>query len=260
MKCINCGKEHSNKKFCSKGCSTIFNNKNRIVLESTRQKISNSLKNKVKKENDVKICPNCGKEHNNKKYCSYSCVATYNNKTRVILDSTRIKLSKINKGKPGCKHTEETKKIISKKVKQYYLDNPDKHFWTNKDKFFSKPCELLKNILLSKNLFFTEEYKPLTDYNYTVDIAFVDCKIGIEINGNQHYKIGESGLSLNDYYQNRHDMIEKAGWHLVELHYKTVYDKNIDDIINNIFNKLFVYDGNTNKYLNNFVNKKDMSL
>jgi len=255
MKCLNCNTEHDNKKFCSKSCLTIYNNKNRVVSDLTKKKISDSLKNGAKAK-EVKKCFNCGKDHINVKFCSISCKASYHNKHREVTEITRQKLSKINKGKVGHKHSEEIKKNLSNKMKEYYLNNPDKHFWTNKEKFISKPCEFFKKKLIDKNFVFIEEYIPLKDYNYSIDIAFVDYKIGIEINGNQHYKIGQSGLYLNDYYQKRHDLIEKEGWFLVELHYKTVYDKNIDEIINNIFNKLFHYDFNTNEYLNNFVNKK----
>ena len=68
MKCLNCGKEHDNKKFCSKSCSTFYKNKNSIVSDETKRKISFSIKNKKKKK--VTICLNCGNEHNNKKFCS----------------------------------------------------------------------------------------------------------------------------------------------------------------------------------------------
>ncbi|MDY5668732.1 MAG: hypothetical protein SPK43_05840 [Candidatus Onthovivens sp.] len=55
---------------------------------------------------------------------------------------------------------------------------------------------------------FIEEYCPFIDSAISVDIAFPDIKIGIEINGNQHYN--RDG-SLKDYYQKRHDKLEEAG-------------------------------------------------
>ena len=48
-----------------------------------------------------------------------------------------------------------------------------------------------------------------------IDIAFPDIKLGIEINGNQHYN---SDGTLKDYYQERHNLIEEAGWKLLEVH------------------------------------------
>jgi very-short-patch-repair endonuclease len=203
-------------------------------------------------------CANCGNEHNNKKFCSYSCIASYNNRIRIISDITKKKLSKINKGKVGHKHSDETKKTISKKLKEFYDKNPDKHNWlVNRKK--SKPCEFLKNYLRNKNIYFVEELKPLNDYAYSIDIALPEYKIGIEVNGNQHYKKGEQQLTLDDYYQNRHNLIEDGGWKLIELHYKTVYDKNIDLIIDKILkNNDFIYDVETKNYIIDCINRKKL--
>jgi uncharacterized protein YydD (DUF2326 family) len=59
-------------------------------------------------------------------------------------------------------------------------------------------------------------------------VAFPDKKIGIEINGNQHYN---SDKTLKTYYQNRHDLIVADGWKLYELHYSFVFSKEIDNFI-----------------------------
>lgn len=40
------------------------------------------------------ICPNCNIEHDNPKFCSKSCSASLNNKTRVLSSSTKSKISK----------------------------------------------------------------------------------------------------------------------------------------------------------------------
>ena len=102
--CLNCGKElkRGQNKFCSNSCSATFNNKNRIVSDETKEKISKTLlaykpiKNekivRVKKitkrvrvekttkrirveKNDVKnFCKFCGTEiKKNKKYCTSKC-------------------------------------------------------------------------------------------------------------------------------------------------------------------------------------------
>lgn len=255
MKCLNCGKEHNNKSYCSKKCNISYRNKNRIVSFETKQKISISLKNK--KPKNIKNCLCCGKEHNNRHFCSHNCSASYNNKFREITDETRMKLSKINKGKIGFKHNDETKRILSEKLRNYYLQNPEKHNWRRCDKMISKPCELFKEILKIKNIFFVEELKPLNDYNYSIDVALPEYKIAFEINGNQHYKRGISELKLNEYYQNRHDLIVNGGWNLIELFYKTVYDKNISSLVDNILiEKNFEYNIETKKYFIDSINKK----
>lgn len=124
------------------------------------------------------------------------------------------------KNKPGTmkgkKHAEETKKLMSEKRKKYLKENPDKHPWKNRNKSISEPCEKVKCFLSNQGIEFVPEWTPLTDRHYSIDIAFPDIKLGIEINGNQHY---DAKGNLLPYYQERHDLITKAGWTLLELHY-----------------------------------------
>lgn len=129
-------------------------------------------------------------------------------------------------------HTEENKKRMSEIRKQYLKDHPESHCWKSNDKFKSKPCEKFKEILKNKNISFVEEYQPLKDRFFSIDIAFPNDKIGIEINGNQHYdKEGD----LKKYYMERHQIIESLGWKLYEIPYNKIYDNNfIDDFIKNI--------------------------
>ena len=92
-------------------------------------------------------------------------------------------------------------------IKKWLKNNPNKHSWkTSKKK--SIPCEKFKNILKSNKISFVEEFTPLIDRMFSIDIAFPDKKIGIEINGNQHYS---SDGQLKPYYKDRHDLIEKKG-------------------------------------------------
>ena len=117
--------------------------------------------------------------------------------------------------------------------------NPDKHPWKKNDKFKSKPCELLKSILKDNFLDFHSELQPLEDRFYSIDIAFIDKGIGIEVNGNQHYN---SSGQLNSYYRERKDMIESKGWKILDIHYSKVYDQDfvssLIDFINGINQKI----------------------
>ena len=126
--------------------------------------------------------------------------------------------------------SEETKKLISQKRKAYLKENPDKHPWKNKDKFISEPCEYLKNKLKEQNIPYVEEYEPFLDKNrfFSVDIAFPDERIGIEVNGNQHYN--RDG-TLKSYYQERHDYFTANGWGLIEIHYSSVYSLDVGKIL-----------------------------
>lgn len=127
----------------------------------------------------------------------------------------------INKPKPVI-HTEETKRNLSEKRKQWLKDNPDKHPWRNKDKFKSKPCEKVKEFLSQLNIPFIEEYQPEIDGRaFSIDIALPDKMIALEINGNQHY---ERDGTLKAYYQERHDLLEFSGWDVYEIHYSACFN------------------------------------
>ncbi len=117
---------------------------------------------------------------------------------------------------------------MSNLQKKYLQENPENHPWKRKDKFISTPCEFLKNKFRDANIKFEKEFIPLyPDRYFSIDIAFVNKKIGIEVNGNQHYN--KNG-TLRSYYKKRHDLIEKAGWKLIELHYSKVYTYELSDI------------------------------
>lgn len=126
------------------------------------------------------------------------------------------------------RHSDKTKIIMSEKRKIWLSNNPEKHPWKNSSKFISEPCEFLKERLRENGFKFEEEYQPLKGRFFSLDIAFPKTKIGIEINGNQHYK--KDG-SLKKYYEDRHNIIEKSGWKLIEFHYLDAYRKDIIEMI-----------------------------
>lgn len=132
------------------------------------------------------------------------------------------------------RHSSETKKIISKKRKSFLSSNPDKHPWKRKNKNISEPCEVFKTKLKNNNITFLEEFSPLKDRYYSIDICFPNIKIGIEINGNQHYN---SDKSLKKYYQDRKNNIESEGWKIYDIYYTKVYDENFcESFINELKN------------------------
>jgi very-short-patch-repair endonuclease len=150
----------------------------------------------------------------------------------------------------GHKHSEETKKRISEKRKQWLLEHKEQHVWRRDSKFLSEPCEHLKTYLKEKGINFVEEYEPFKDVNYCVDIAWPDEKIAIEVNGNQHYN--KDG-SLSKYYQKRHNLFESRGWKIFEIHYTKCYNININDF-KDILN-LSIYDKN---YVGKYFSKKEL--
>lgn len=122
------------------------------------------------------------------------------------------------------KHKDSTRKKLSEIRKKYLNENPDKHPWKKSDKFKSVPCEKFKNILKQHGLTFVEEYQPLSNKFFSIDISFPDKKIGIEINGNQHY---DRNGQLKNYYKDRKKLIEKEGWKLFDYHYSVAYDETM---------------------------------
>lgn len=128
-------------------------------------------------------------------------------------------------------HTKETKEKVSLARKKWLEENPDKHPWKSKDKFISVPCEKLKIVLRELGFIFEEEYKAISDRHFSVDIAFVDEKLALEVNGNQHYTDSSTGV-LSEYYQNRHDLLVSSGWEVFEIHYSKCFtEEGISSII-----------------------------
>lgn len=88
----------------------------------------------------------------------------------------------------GKHHDEKTKLKISKSRSEYLINHPAEHPWKRNTKFKSIPCEKFKDDLRKFGYVFEEEYTDKQwSHNYSIDIAFPEKKIGIEINGQQHY-------------------------------------------------------------------------
>lgn len=160
-----------------------------------------------------------------------------------------------NRRHAGFKWTEEEKQKLSIARKKYLKEHPDKHIWKRSNKFKSVPCEHLKTILKEK-FNFVEEYTDIRwKYNYAIDIAFLDKKLAIEVNGNQHY---DAYGKLTDYYQKRHDYLEKFGWIVLEIHYSWCYKEDkIKELFNAIENKNAI-DSSEHELL--FINRRKTKL
>ncbi len=120
-------------------------------------------------------------------------------------------------------HTEQSKKMISDSIRRFYKNNPERHNWKSCSKLVSAPCEEFKSILDDNGIEYVSEFTPLEGRFFSIDIAFPEKRIGIEINGNQHYN--KDG-SLKEYYENRHRLIEESGWKLYEIHFSVCYKRD----------------------------------
>jgi hypothetical protein len=167
--------------------------------------------------------------------------------------SSSLLVSKIERSK----HSEESKKKISEKRKEYLRLNPEKHPWKLNSKFKSEPCELLKLELSNMGIKYISEFS-VVGRNFSIDIAIPERKIAIEVNGNQHYN---SNGALKEYYQERHNYLMDLGWVVNELHYSIPYSKNIKKILNSILEKnKIIYDFDYDDFLRKKLLRKSKNI
>lgn len=255
--CKYCGKEFENKAKLGGHSTYCINNPNRennlIKLKLARSNIDyKNLKN------NKFICQYCNKEVGNKGCLVLHEKSCENNpdkfisitKKKLIEKKERKKRSpnKFPSPNKGKKMSAEFCKKISEARKKYLNEHKDEHVWKRNSKFISIPCQNLKNKFDELGIKYIEELTPFDDYNYSIDIAWPDIKVGIEVNGNQHYN---NDGTLVEYYQKRHNIFESRGWKLYEIHYTKCYNIDIKDF-NDIL-KLDIYD---KEYVKEIFDKK----
>lgn len=158
--------------FCNSSCSATYNNNKRVLLKSTKNKISESLKNYYNIEKFItKTCITCNNEfiventsnNKRKKTCSKECTDKYLSKIRSNNIQERIKKGTFN----GW----QTRNITS---------YPEKFFIKIlKNNNLFDECEV--NYLISKRKLGLNE-----EGNYFLDFYFKNKQIDLEIDGSQH--------------------------------------------------------------------------
>ncbi len=238
-KCKYCGKEFYKQQQVAGHSTYCKCNPNHLhnieQLKNAREHIDYSKQSLNNGKNY--ICQYCGKEIGNKgclilheKYCLV-------NPNRVISKTQAYKEDKDSRRDENGKIKRKTKYLSEehkeKLRKAYYK-------WTseNREKFLkyssgqSEPCEFFKELLRKNNINFIEEYIPYwKERGYRLDIAFPDEKIGIEINGTQHY---DKNGNLNKGTLDKQLFFEQHGWQIIQIYYKDVYKENpkcLEDIL-----------------------------
>jgi hypothetical protein len=214
---------------CDK-CDKIFYSKESFGGHIGSHNRGDSYKNGRKKEKIIilknYICKHCGNLFENgfklgghQNFC----------KLNPLRENT---INKIKFSMTGKELKKESKEKISLSRIEYLNKNPDLHPWKNNEKFKSIPCEYFKKILTRNGFIFEEEFSPIPNRFFSTDIALVENKICIEINGEQHY---DRNGDLKKYYKDRHELIEKSGWTVIEIHYLKVYD---DEYVRKILERI----------------------
>lgn len=180
-KCLNCGKETNNPKFCSRSCSAKFNNRLRLPpTENHKNKISETLKN-INKNKPHKLykCKVCGKDYiferkkTTKNVCSRECLHFYRkNKCKFLSQDTIKKLS--NAGKKSAHIQSECRR-------------------SKNEIYFCELCESYFNSVMHNEPMFN---------GWDADIIINDIKIAVLWNGPWHYKQIKRGISVKQ-IQNR---------------------------------------------------------
>lgn len=200
-----------------KYCNAVLSSRRKLrqhILDNHQEALKNyNIQRKRLKPGETHHC----------KYCGADLGTNYSKGWEEHRDFCNVYKTHLNENGKFIHHWSEKEKTeISERQRKYYLENPEKHPWKNNSKFVSSPCEFFKNFLKSHNIEIVEEFSPLSDRNYSIDIAIPKYKIGIEINGDQHYKDRHTN-ELKEYYQERHNLICEEGWTLLEIHYYNVY-------------------------------------
>ena len=208
---------------------------------------------------DTFQCEFCGRKFKSNGILARHIKRCFKNPSAELSKTAKIKAEREHRRRPDgslerlpFSHSEKSRKKISEARKKWLAENKDKHVWRRNSKFVSVPCERLKSFLREKHIEFVEEYEPFEDFSFCIDIAWPDIKVGIEVNGNQHYnKNGE----LKKYYADRHALFESRGWKIFEIHYTKCYNINITDIKDIL--KLPIYDKN---YVGKYFSRKEKRL
>lgn len=131
----------------------------------------------------------------------------------------------------GKIHTEETKDKIRISRLAFLQENP--HMVPYKLNHYSKgrsyPEEYWKAVLDSNNLIYEEQYQIGI---YQLDFAFVDLKIDLEIDGDQHYL--DQRIVASDIRRTKY--LEELGWKTIRVRwssYQKLEDKKqfVDKIV-----------------------------
>jgi very-short-patch-repair endonuclease len=137
----------------------------------------------------------------------------------LILEETRKKMGLGNRGKKITAQSRE-KLIVSMKLahKEGRAWNIGKSRWNNEpsypEKFFMK---VIENEFEDKN--YSREF-PVG--NFSIDFAWIDKKIAIEIDGDQHQRFQE----IKERDKRKNKVLTEKGWRILRISWKDLYNES----------------------------------
>lgn len=149
---------------------------------------------------------------------------------------TKEARKRISNASMGRKHSEKTKKKISEKRKEYLRKNPDKvpYRLNHYSRGPSYAEEYWKGILDANELDYVQEYRIGL---YSLDFAFVDNKIDLEIDGDQHYL--DERIIKSD--KRRTEWLTEKGWTVIRIswsEYQRLSKNERIKFVNNILSRI----------------------
>ena len=163
-------------------------------------------------------CKYCGKKYNTGVSLGGHTINCKSNPNRYIMTQEhRQKLSLVQIGRPGHKPSEEVKKKISASMKLAIKEGRAAG-WKNHHKLKNSYAEdffikVIKNEFDNKN--FIKEYRM---GKYSIDFAWPDLKLAIEIDGKQHeFPDRKKSDKLKDKY------INDCGWKVLRIKWIDIF-------------------------------------
>lgn len=225
MKCENCGKEHDGTygsgRFCSKSCSCSYNSR------SPKHHIGDW------------ICDECGmsfdtrrKMYSHKREVHFSYIEgqrswnhglTAETDPRVARNAQAVKdaytSGRIIPYMKGKSISQEVRDKISESMKLAHKEgrahNIGESRWNNEPSYPEKWfMEVISNEFEDKN--YIREY-PFN--KYSLDFAWIDKKLCIELDGEQHQRFEE----YKERDRSKDAFLEKEGWKVLRMPWKDVY-------------------------------------
>jgi very-short-patch-repair endonuclease len=196
-------------------------------------KDTNSLKNHIIrcKNNPNKLSTNNLKDYNKNGRSAWNKGLTKESHPSLGMNRPNFKGS--NSVCFGTHLSNERKLNLSIKRTEYLLKNPDKvPYLLNHSSKESYPEKYFTEILDNNNLHYEKEYQIAL---YSLDFGFIDAKIDLEIDGEQHYvdkKIVESDKRRSDY-------LESLGWKIIRVRWSK-YKKLLDNERKEYINRLLI--------------------